>query len=312
MDLTKKIKGFATGIVLFISGISFAFAQQLPLYSEYMFNTFEINPAYAGFKDAVQITSMFRKQWTGFKTAPQSTFLSVDMAIPDKRVGVGLKVVDDRDEITKTIGAQAAYSFKIPTGEYSTIALGLQAGALSFKSDFTKVDVIDPNDPSFSQVVNNVKLNFGTGIFFNTERFFVGFSIPNLIRHNLQKEANGSNFTDIRQNMHMYFNTGYVFPLSDNLVFKPSVLVRGLVGSPVSYDINANLWIADMLSLGASYRNQNAVVGIINMRILPELYMGYAYDHSISRLNIIAKGSHEVSLRFEIPNGRSSLSPRYF
>ncbi len=292
----------------FSSGLS---AQQLPLYSEYMFNTFEINPAYAGGRDAVQITSMFRKQWTGFKSAPQSTFLSVDMPIPDKRIGLGLKIVDDRDELTKTIGAQAAYSYKVPMGEYSTLALGLQAGAMNFKSDFTKVDVIDPNDPSFSQVVNSVKVNFGTGIFFNTESFFVGISIPNLIKQNLKKN-DITNSSDIRQNTHIYFNTGYVFALNDDFVFKPSVLVRGLVGSPVSFDVNANLWIADMLSLGASYRNNSAIVGIINLRVLPELYMGYAYDHSISRLNIIAKGSHEVILRYEIPNGRTSLSPRYF
>ena len=286
-------------------------AQQLPLYSEYMFNTFEINPAYAGARDAIQITSMFRKQWTGFKSAPQSTFFSIDMPIPDKRVGLGIKVVDDRDEITKTIGAQAAYAYKIPMGDYSTLAFGLQAGLMNFQSDFTKVDVIDPNDPSFSQIINSSNANFGTGIFFNTESFYVGVSSPNLLRQNLRKSDPG-NFSDIKQNTHIYFNTGYVFLLSDDFVFKPSVLVRGLIGSPVSFDVNANLWIADMVSLGTSYRNNSALVGIINLRVLPELYLGYAYDHSISRLNIIAKGSHEVILKYEIPSGRTSLSPRYF
>jgi type IX secretion system PorP/SprF family membrane protein len=312
MNMTKYIKRAVIGIVLFVSCSTNISAQQLPLYSEYMFNTFEINPAYAGFKDAIQITSMFRKQWTGFKTAPQSTFISIDMPISGKRVGLGLKIVDDRDEITKTIGAQAAYSFKIPTGENSTIALGLQAGAMSFKSDFTKVDVIDPNDPSFSSIVNSVKINFGTGVFFNTESFYAGFSIPNLLRQDLKKDDTGSNFTDIRQNMHLYFNTGYILPIGDNLMLKPSVLVRGLLGSPISYDVNANLLIADMLSIGASYRNKSAIVGLINVRLLPELSLGYAYDHSISRLNIIAKGSHEISLRYEIPTGSASLSPRYF
>lgn len=299
------------GLILCISLGEPLYAQQLPLYSQYMFNTFEINPAYAGAKEAVQISSMFRKQWTGFKSAPQSTFLSVDMPIPDKRIGLGIKIVDDRDEITKTIGAQGAYSYKVPLGDYSTLALGLQAGAMNFSSDFTNVDVIDLNDPSFSQVVNSVKINFGTGIFFNTERFYVGLSVPNLVRHDLRKN-DGSKLGGMKQNMHYYFNTGYVFFLSDAFVFKPSVLVRGLQGSPISIDVNANLWIKDMISFGASYRNKSAVVGIVNLRMLPDLYMGYAYDHSISRLNIIAKGSHEVSLRFEIPNGRTSLSPRYF
>ena len=299
------------GIALLISLSLPVSAQQLPLYSEYMFNTFEINPAYAGAKEAVQITSMFRKQWTGFKSAPQSTFLSVDMPIPDKRIGLGIKIVDDRDEVSKTVGAQGAYSYRVPLGDYSTLALGLQAGATNFKSDFTKVDVIDPNDPAFSQAVNAVNVNFGTGIFFNTESFFVGLSLPNLVRHDLKKNDSG-NLSGMKQNMHIYLNTGYVFFLNKDFVFKPSVLVRGLVGSPVSVDVNANMWVADMVSLGVSYRNKSALVGIVNLRMLSSMYMGYAYDHSISRLNIIAKGSHEVILRYEIPNGRVSLSPRYF
>jgi type IX secretion system PorP/SprF family membrane protein len=299
-------------MVLLLSGTQSLFGQQLPLFSEYMFNTLEINPAYAGFRDAIYVTTMFRKQWTGFKTAPQSTFFSVDMPISDKRVGVGLKLVDDRDEITKTLGAQAVYSFKIPTGAYSTLALGLQGGAYNFKTDYTQVDVIDPNDPSFSQNVNTTKLNFGTGIFFNTERFYASLSSPNLVRNNLNKANNTGDFGDLKQNMHVYFASGYVFEISSDLLMKPSFLVRAVVGSPLSYDINTNFWIADMLSLGFSYRNQSAIVGIIDLKILPELRMGYAYDHSISRLNIISKGSHEVLLRYELSFDRISLSPRYF
>ncbi len=311
MNGINFIRKTGLGILLFISLSTCVSAQQLPLYSEYMFNTFEINPAYAGARDAVQITSMFRKQWTGFKSAPQSTFLSVDMPIPEKRIGLGIKIVDDRDEITKTVGAQAAYSYKVPMGENSTLALGLQAGATQFKSDFTKVDVIDPNDPAFSQVVNSTKVNFGTGVFYNSEKFYVGISLPNMIRYDAKRNDN-RDLVDLEQNIHIYFNTGYVFFLDNDLVFKPSVLVRGLVGSPVSVDVNANFWIAEMLSLGASYRNKSAIVGIVNVRMSPGLYMGYAYDHSISRLNIIAKGSHEVILRYEIPNGRKTLSTRYF
>lgn len=287
-------------------------AQQLPLYSEYMFNTLEINPAYAGFRESVQVTTMFRKQWTGFKSAPQSAFVSVDFPVPSKRIGLGLKLVDDRDEITKTFGAQTTYSFKIPTGEGSNVSLGLQAGLLNFKTDYTQVDVIDPDDPSFSENINTLKFNFGTGIFFHTETFYVGLSSPNLIRNNFRQDGNLGNMGDIKQNMHLYFNSGYVFYVNDNLLFKPSVLLRGVVGSPLSVDINANVWLADMIGLGVSYRNKSAFVGIIDLRVMPELHIGYAYDHSISRLSLISKGSHEVILRYEIPFGQSFLSPRYF
>jgi type IX secretion system PorP/SprF family membrane protein len=308
-----KLKGYLLmWMVVLLSGTQSIFGQQLPLFSGYMFNTLEINPAYAGFRDALNVTTMLRKQWTGFKNAPQSTFLSVDMPISNKRVGVGLKLVDDRDEITKTLGAQAVYSFKIPTGPYSTLALGFQGGAYNFKTDYTKIDVMDLNDPSFSQNVNTTRLNFGTGIFFNTDKFYVSLSSPNLVRNNLNKANNTGAFNDLKQYMHIYFTSGYVFEISRDLLLKPSFLVRGVVGSPLSYDINTNLWIADMLSLGFSYRNQSAVVGIIDFKILPELRVGYAYDRSIARLNIISKGSHEVILRYEFSYARISLSPRYF
>lgn len=288
------------------------FSQQLPLFSEYMFNTLEINPAYAGFRDALSVTTMFRKQYTGFKTAPQSTFLSADMPISGKRVGVGIKLLDDRDEITRTLGAQGVYAFKIPTGSYSNISLGLQGGVYSFKTDYTKVDVIDPNDPSFSQNVNSLKLNFGTGIYFNTEQFYVGLSSPNLIRNGFNKANNTGSFSEMKHEMHVYFNSGYVFPISDNLHIKPSVLVRVVNGSPISYDINTNFWIADVIGVGVSYRNKTAMVGLIDVKVLPELYLGYAYDHIISKYNIISKGSHEVILRYEFSFDRISFSPRYF
>lgn len=288
------------------------FSQQLPLFSEYMFNTLEINPAYAGFRDALSITTMFRKQYTGFKTAPQSTFFAVDMPISGKRVGVGIKLLDDKDEITKTLGAQGIYSFKIPTGPYSNISLGLQGGVYNFKADYTMVDVIDPNDPSFSEAINSLKLNFGTGVFFNTDKFYVGISSPNLIRNSFNKENNTGAFSELKQQMHVYFNTGYVFALSADLHIKPSVLFRGVAGSPLSYDINTNFWIADMLGLGVSYRNKTALVGIIDLKLIPGLHLGYAYDHVISKYNIISKGSHEVILRYEFSFDRISLSPRYF
>jgi len=308
-----KLKSFfIVWFALAFSSFENLYAQQLPLFSEYMFNTLEINPAYAGFRDALNVTTMFRKQWTGFKTAPQSTFLSADMPIANKRVGVGIKLIDDRDEITKTLGAQAVYSFKIPTGDYSTLALGLQGGVFNFKTDYTKVDVIDLNDPSFSQNLNNTKINFGTGIFFNTEKFYVGLSSPNLIRNNFNKANNTGAFSELRQDMHVYFNAGYVFEISQDLLIKPSFLVRGVVGSPLSYDISTNFWVADMISLGFSYRNQTAIVGLVDLKLTPQLRLGYAYDHVTSKYNIISKGSHEVILRYEFSFDRTSLSPRYF
>ena len=309
----KRTIRFIISFSLLLLGYENLNAQQLPLFSEYMFNTLEINPAYAGFRDALTVTTMFRKQYTGFKTAPQSAFLSADMPISDKKVGIGIKLLDDRGEVTKTIGAQGVYSFKVPTGVNSNLSFGLQAGFYNFKTDFTKVAVHDLNDPAFSQNVNSLNLNFGTGLFFNTEKFYLGLSSPNFIRNSFSTSHNRGQHSEMKQKMHLYLHSGYVFKLNESLHLKPSFLVRGVVGAPISYDINTNLWISDVLGLGLSYRNKTAMVGIVDLKVLAGLHLGYAYDYVTSKYTIISKGSHEVILRYEFSRKQEGLlSPRYF
>ena len=140
-------------------------AQQLPLYSQYMFNTLEINPAYAGFRQAMQFTSVFRKQFNGIKGSPQTSMLSGDMPIGETRLGVGLKIVDDRLSVTQNLGAQLAMSYRIE-GDNSKLAFGLQLGALNYKTDFSQLNITNAGDPVFAQNLNALAANFGTGIFY--------------------------------------------------------------------------------------------------------------------------------------------------
>jgi type IX secretion system PorP/SprF family membrane protein len=161
-------------------------AQQLPLYSQYMFNTLEINPAYAGFKQSMQFTSVFRKQFNGIKDAPQTAMISGDMPIGDTKLGIGLKIVDDRISILQNFGAQLAMSYRIE-GDNSNLSFGIQAGALNNKTDFSQLNITNAGDPAFAQNLNAMVANFGTGIFFNTNKFYAGLSSPNLVRAHLRK-----------------------------------------------------------------------------------------------------------------------------
>lgn len=285
-------------------------AQQLPLYSQYMFNTLEINPAYAGFKQSIQFTSIFRKQFNGIKNSPQTAMISGDMPIGDTKLGVGLKIIDDRISITQTFGAQGSLSYRIE-GDDSNIAFGLQVGALNYKADFSELNITDPGDPVFAQDLNALTANFGTGIFFNTDKFYAGISVPNLVRtHFRQTDVALSEYT-VKQNPHMYLNAGYLVNLNDNFILKPSFLVRGVKGIPLNYDINANIFFREIMSAGVSYRSQSALVGLLDFRLVPTLRLGYAYDYNLGRLNNFSKATHEIILRYHIPFERDELMPSY-
>ncbi|MFZ4101308.1 MAG: type IX secretion system membrane protein PorP/SprF [Sphingobacterium thalpophilum] len=285
-------------------------AQQLPLYSQYMFNTLEVNPAYAGFKQSIQFTSIYRKQFNGIKDAPQTAMLTGDMPVGDTRLGVGLKIVDDRISIMQNFGAQGSMSYRIE-GDNSNLAFGIQLGAMNNRTDFSQLNITNPGDPVFGTNLNALTANFGTGIFFNTDKFYGGISSPNLIRTKLRKVDIALSEYDVKQNMHLYLNAGYLVTLNDNFILKPSFLVRGVMGIPLNYDINANLFFREMLSAGVSYRSNSALVGLLDFRLVPTLRLGYAYDYNLGRLNNFSKGTHEIILRYHIPIDKDTLMPSY-
>jgi len=275
-----------------------------------MFNTLEINPAYAGFKQSVQFTSIFRKQFNGIKDAPQTAMITGDMPIGDTKLGIGLKIVDDRISILQNVGAQGSMSYRIE-GDNSNLAFGIQLGALNYKTDFSKLNITNPGDPVFAQNLNALTANFGTGVFYNTDKFYAGFSVPNLVRTHLRRVDVALSEYEVKQNAHMYLNAGYLIDLNDNFILKPSFLLRGVKGIPLNYDVNANIFFRDLMSAGVSYRNRSALVGILDFRLIPTLRLGYAYDYNLGRLNNFAKGTHEIILRYHIPFDRDTLMPSY-
>jgi type IX secretion system PorP/SprF family membrane protein len=307
--MNKKIYILAL-IALIATLPKWILAQQLPLYSQYMFNTLEINPAYAGFKQSMQFTSVFRKQFNGIKDAPQTAMISGDMPIGDTKLGVGLKIVDDRIFVIQNFGAQLSMSYRIE-GDRSNLSFGLQMGALNNKTDFSKLNITNAGDPVFSQNLNALTANFGTGVFFNTDKFYAGLSSPNLVRAHLRKIDVALSEYAVKQSLHVYLNAGYLITLNDNFVLKPSFLLRGVKGIPLNYDINANLFFRDIVSAGVSYRNDIALVGLLDFKLVPNLRLGYAYDYNLGRLTNFSRASHEIILRFHIPFERDELMPSY-
>ncbi len=292
-------------------------AQQDAMYTQYMFNTLAVNPAYAGSRNVMSLTGLYRSQWVGVEGAPTTQTISFDAAIPNKRVGIGAQVFNDELGITKTTGAYVSYSYRIPTGKGS-LALGLQGGIANFRVDFASVDLgsFNPgNDMAFNNNINEMLPNFGVGVYYNTDRFYLGVSTPHLLNNRYTDENSVlvDNGLVARQYLHLFVASGYVFNLGEEFRLKPSFLFKGTYGSPLQLDVNLNFWIRDRIGIGAQYRTGDAVAFMGEIQVSDQFRVGYSYDKTVSQLANYNSGSHEVMLRYEFGFQKNRIvAPRYF
>ncbi len=308
----KKIAIIIFGVFTSLSAV----AQQDALYTQYMFNTLAINPAYAGSRNVLSATALSRTQWVGIDGAPRTQTLSFDAAMPNKRVGLGIQIFNDQLGITKTTGAYLSYAYRIPINN-GTLALGVQGGVANFRADFSAVDLNtgSPIDPSFSNNINKMLPNYGFGIYYNTDKFYLGVATPHLLDNRFTDDNSVlvTNGLVAKQYMHLFVTTGVVLNLGDDFKLKPSALFKGVMGAPLQLDVNANLWIKDKLSIGGQYRTGDAFAGLFELQISDQFRVGYAYDHTVSKLGRHNSGSHEIMVRYEFGFSKSRIvAPRYF
>ncbi len=243
-----------------------------------------VNPAYVGSRGILSATAMYRRQWVGVEGAPETSTISFDMATRDNKVGLGIQAFNDQIGITKTTGFYATYAYRIRFEDKGSLAIGLQGGISNYKANLTKVDLIDSGDPAFAQNINAILPSFGAGVYYNSDRFYIGFSVPNLVKSYLRKDQVYYTADVIaKKYMHFFFIAGYVFDLGENFKLKPSTLVKAVQGAPIQLDVNANLWIKDIVAVGASYRTGDAVSGLLEIQATNQLRIGYAYDHTVYR-----------------------------
>lgn len=308
----KKLLLSTLAILSFIS----VSAQQDAMYTQYMFNTLAVNPAYAGSRNVLSATGLLRTQWVGIEGSPRTQTISFDAAMPNKKVGLGLQVFNDRLGITNTTGAYASYAYRIPFKK-GTLALGIQAGAAQFRADFSSVRLNNgsPLDPGFMIDINKILPNFGFGIYYNTAKFYIGAATPHLLNNNFldDNSVKVTNNLVAKQYLHLFVTSGYVVNLAQDFKLKPSFLFKGVFGAPLQLDVNLNLWIADRISLGGQYRTGDAFAGLLELQATDQLRFGYSYDHTVSRLGNYNSGSHEIMVRYEFGFTKNRIvAPRYF
>ncbi len=302
-------------ILIFLASIgSMAFAQQEVMVSQYMFNGLLLNPAYAGSHPYFSTSVLHRSQWVQFDKAPVTQVFSMDGPIAGDRLGIGLNVVNDQLGVVNQldIGANIAVKFPMPNG---TLSFGMRADIVSYSANLSEITVWDENDPvyAFNDIQGELATQFAAGAYYHTDSWYVGLAIPNL--YSLDDNIT---FPDTQAedyfSPHYFLNGGFVTSPSYNLDIKPSALLKIEPAAPVEVDINCNFLLYKKLWLGAGYRSGDALIGMVEYNVTPQLRVGYAYDWTLTDIAAYSKGSHEVMLGYDFGKDVAikKRSPRYF
>jgi type IX secretion system PorP/SprF family membrane protein len=325
-----KLKKSLIFIALFLTVTHYAEAQQDAQYSQYMFNSLVINPAYAGYKEVLNIDALTRIQWVGIDGGPKTQSIVLDGSFFNDKVGLGLSIVNDKVGLQSQSSAYLNYAYRLQVGENSRLAFGLGVGVGQFTLDGTGAQTDNPNDPNFSYGKSSfIVPDARVGVHYSTDRFYAGLSSTNLFSSVIDYKSVTQNQV-AKQGRHFFLTAGYLYPVNDFLKFKPSFLIKEDTNGPPNLDITKFFLLGDKVWLGVSYRTSvnllkkkgvvgnvkspDALVGIVELYAGKVWRLGYAYDYTLSSLQGYAGGSHELSLCITFGPKRefSILSPRYF
>lgn len=310
---------FVTVFMLFfiIAGLH---AQQDAQYTQYMYNTMSVNPAYAGSRGQLSIAALYRSQWVGLEGAPKTQTLNLHSPIRNSRLGYGISIVNDNigNGVVQETQFDAVLSYTVDVSLEGKLSFGLKVGGHLLNLDFVGLRNFDDETIQGDNIDNKFSPNFGVGVYYHTNKFYAGLSAPNLIEtqhfDNSQRDANSVEFLSTER-INFYLITGYVLDMNNNFKFKPALLTKVVGGAPLQVDVSATFLFNDVFSFGAAYRWDAAVSGLIGFQINDQFMVGLAYDRETTELGgtQFNDGSFEVFLRFELMRSfRRMVSPRFF
>ena len=285
-------------------------AQQLPQFTQYMYNTIAINPAYAGSRETLAIVGLHRNQWLGFPGAPTTQTLSIHSPLHNEKIGLGFSFINDELGFENHVYMYGDFSYSIKLNAISKLAFGVKAGFTSFNFD-NKLYELNSDDLLIGRLEERWRPNVGAGVMWLWERGYLGLSAPRLINHN---------YTDspykAMERLSYYFTGGYVFDIGLDTKFKPAFMVKATNGAPISTDVSANFLFFEKLWLGAAYRF-NSTTGALGLmtdyQILRDWRIGYTFELPTSEIRPYTHGTHEIIIMFEVFNPRRRVtSPRYY
>ncbi|SDM98624.1 PorP/SprF family type IX secretion system membrane protein [Kriegella aquimaris] len=294
------------------------FGQQDAQYTQYMYNTLAVNPAYAGSRDQWGVSALHRSQWVGLDGAPSTQTFNINGPVTSK-LGLGLSIVNDEigNHTNQNTYFDATFSYSIKTSETAKLSFGLKAGGHALNIDFNNLRNYSANvlSPTNTEIYKKFSPNFGAGIYYHTSSFYMGLSIPNFLKTEHFQESGETTTYIATERMNWYLISGYVFDLNSSLKFKPAFLFKAIEGAPLQMDLSANFLLNEKFTLGTAYRWDAAFSGLFGFQMSNQFLLGLAYDHEITELGgaRFNDGSFEIFLRYEfIKKEKVDLTPRFF
>lgn len=301
--------GFGTSVLL---------GQQDAQYTQYMYNTMSVNPAYAGSRGQLSLAALYRSQWIGLEGAPETFTLNLHSPIRNSRLGYGISIVNDNigDGVVQETYIDAMVSYTIDVSRDARLSFGLKAGGNLLSLDFNSLATFQEETVDADNIDNRFTPNFGLGVYYHTDRFYAGLSAPNLLEaEHFDNSAGGENDFLSVDRINFYMITGYVFDLNPVIKFKPALLTKVVSGAPLQLDLSTSFLFNEKFSLGAAYRWDAAISGLIGFQVNQQLMVGLAYDREVTELGgtQFNDGSFELFLRWELVRSFERLvSPRFF
>jgi len=312
----KPFTKIPLALILALCGLTLK-AQQDPMYTHYMDNTLVVNPAYAGSRDALTVTGLYRSQWVNLKGAPVDQTITMHTPVKNEHIGLGLSVSNDKIGPTNNTGIVADFAYRMNLTKKSKLALGISAGANIFQANLNTLQLDQQYDPTFqNNIANHITPNIGFGAYYSRERFYAGVSTSNLIqgKYSSITLANGNDLI-AQEQRHYYLIAGAMLNITDNFAFKPTALLKVTAAAPAELDVTASFIIVKRLLLGAMFRTGDAVGALVGFNITNQLHIGYSYDWSFAlKTTVYNQGSHEILLRYDFlfSDKKQVHSPRYF
>lgn len=286
-------------------------AQQEPMYTQYMFNTLSVNPAYAGTRNALNLNTLTRLQWVGLEGSPKTFSVALHSPINKRKVGLGLTLVTDEVGPVRNTYFTANYAYRLRITDNVTLSMGIKGGISNYYAGLSDLKVNDEEDPHFLSNEKKLSPNVGIGFYLYSEKYYVGFSAPKLIETTVDEEYAASE-NELKR--HYYIIGGYIWQINSKWIFKPTLLTKAVYGAPVSNDITMQFLYNDRIWMGAMYRIGDAAGLFVDVKVNRQIMVGYGYDFSLNGLSGINSGTHEIMLSFDFDGFASSKvkSPRYF
>lgn len=292
-----------------------SYGQQKPVLSQYMFSGLVLNPAYAGRHEYTSFTAMYRDQWVNVPGAPKLSTFTGQTGFKDRKIGAGFLISEDKIGVHSNLSIYGSYAYYIKFPSGAKFSMGLQGGVDILRSDWDQLNLLDQTDVVFNGSETNYLPNFGAGVFYYTDNLYIGFSVPYILTN--RKSETDDYFRDIKYSRNYYLTGGNVFDISPQFKIKPSFLLRIEDNMPLAIDLNANLYYDEIIDIGVSYRQGDAIIGILGLQLNKYIKFSYAYDYIISELTTHTKGSHELMLQYRInftapKRHRMCPQPQYF